>query len=143
MCIRDRNIPVTLNKVDLFFFPESGNLANDISTKIAFKALNEFGQPVDIKGEIIDENQQKISEFEAYKFGMGKFDFTPKNSKKYFVKILQPDILKVYELPSAKENSVILNAVSYTHLDVYKRQLQNLEIITRLRSLNIVQKLPK
>lgn len=138
-----RNIPVTLNKVDLFFFPESGNLANDISTKIAFKALNEFGQPVDIKGEIIDENQQKISEFEAYKFGMGKFDFTPKNSKKYFVKILQPDILKVYELPSAKENSVILNAEKINGNVIFKiqsKEIQQLKLVGNFRNKEIFSK---
>ena len=138
-----RNVPVTLNKVDLFFFPESGSLVNNISTKIAFKALNEFGQPVDIKAEILDENQQKIAEFEAYKFGMGKFDFTPKNGKKYLVKILQPNISKLYELPSAKDNSVVLNAEKIKGkiiLKIQSNEIQNLKLVGSFRNKEIFSK---
>ena len=138
-----RNVPVTLNKVDLFFFPESGSLANDISTKIAFKALNEFGQPVDIKGEILDENQQKISEFEAYKFGMGKFDFTPRNGKKYFVKIFQPNISKLFELPSAKDNSVVLNVGKINGkiiLKIQSNEIQNLKLVGNFRNKEVFSK---
>ena len=138
-----RNVPVTLNKVDLFFFPEGGSLANNISTKIAFKALNEFGQPVDVKGELLDENQQKISEFEAYKFGMGKFDFTPRNGKKYFVKILQPNISKLFELPSAKDNSVVLNAEKIDGkiiLKIQSNEIQNLKLVGNFRNKEVFSK---
>jgi TonB-dependent SusC/RagA subfamily outer membrane receptor len=138
-----RNVPVTLNKVDLFFFPEGGSLANNISTKIAFKALNEFGQPVDVKGELLDENQQKISEFEAYKFGMGKFDFTPRNGKKYFVKIFQPNISKLFELPSAKDNSVVLNAEKIDGkiiLKIQSNENKALKLVGNFRNKEVFRK---
>ena len=138
-----RNVPVTLNIVDLFFFPEGGSLANNISTKIAFKALNEFGQPVDVKGELLDENQQKISEFEAYKFGMGKFDFTPRNGKKYFVKIFQPNISKLFELPSANDNSVVLNAEKIDGkiiLKIQSNEIQNLKLVGNFRNKEVFSK---
>lgn len=138
-----RNVPVALNNVDLFFFPEGGSLVNDISTKIAFKAMNEFGQPIDIKGEVVDENQQKLSEFEAYKFGMGKFDFTPKKGKKYFVKILHPNISRLYELPIAKGNSVVLNAIKLNDrfiLKIRSTQNQKLTLVGNFRNKEVYSK---
>ena len=120
-----RNVPVTLNKIDILFFPEGGSLANGKQSNVAYKALNEFQQPVDIKAEIVDENGKKISETESVKFGMGKFSFLPIKNQKFFLKIASHNISKLYEIPNAKVNGININA-----------EKKNGKIILKIKSEN-------
>ncbi len=84
-----RSVPVTLNNIDLQFFPESGNAIIGIENQIAFKAINEFGKPADISGEILDTKGQVITKFQSYHDGMGSFLLTPK-TENYYARITQP-----------------------------------------------------
>ncbi|MDP4262393.1 MAG: TonB-dependent receptor plug domain-containing protein [Bacteroidota bacterium] len=105
-----RSIPIVLNKIDLQFMPEGGTLVNGIATNIAFKALNENGKPADIKGEIWDNEDNKIMSFESYHFGMGKFSFTPQKGKTYIAKITSPaSIQEKFKLPVASNNGIVMN----------------------------------
>jgi len=47
-----RSIPIVLNQLDVQFMPEGGTFVEDITTHVAFKALNENGKAADIKGEV-------------------------------------------------------------------------------------------
>jgi len=80
-----RSIPIVLNKISLQFFPEGGELIENVQSKVAFEALNEFGKGSDISGKIIDENNVEIAVFESFHLGMGAFEFTPKANKTYKV----------------------------------------------------------
>ncbi len=73
-----RSIPITLNKIDLQFLPEGGSFIEGLGANIAFKAIDEFGKPVDVKGVITNQNDQVVTSFESYKFGMGSFLFAPR-----------------------------------------------------------------
>lgn len=120
-----RSIPVTLNYVEVLFFPESGSLVNGKVNNIAFKALNEFQQPVDIKAEIVNEKGKKISETESVKFGMGKFSFLPVFNQKFFLKLTSHQITKLYEIPNGTENGVTLNIEKRDGKIVLKIQSKN------------------
>lgn len=120
-----RSIPVTLNFVEILFFPEGGSLVNGKESNIAFKALNEFQQPVDIKAEIVDEKGRKTSETESVKFGMGKFSFMPISNQKFFLKLTSHQISKLYEIPSGTENGVTLNADKKNGKIILKIQSNN------------------
>jgi TonB-dependent SusC/RagA subfamily outer membrane receptor len=105
-----RSIPIVLNNIDLQFMPEGGSLVSDITANVAFKALNEFGKPVDIKGEIISSSGKKVTDFDSYKFGMGKFSFTPELQETYYAKITTPgSILKTYPLPVVQSNGMVMH----------------------------------
>ena len=105
-----RSIPIVLNKVDLQFMPEGGTLVEGITTNIAFKALNENGKAADIKGEIRDSKGNRITSFESYHFGMGKFLFAPQPGQTYKAVITSPaNINQQYDLPFASANGVIMN----------------------------------
>ena len=52
-----RSVPIVLNTMDLQFFPEGGDLVEGIETKLAFKALNEYGKPADVEGIILNQNK--------------------------------------------------------------------------------------
>lgn len=120
-----RSIPVTLNQVEILFFPEGGSLVNGKNSNVAFKALNEFQQPVDIKAEIVDERGKTISTSESVKFGMGKFSFLPIQNQKFFLKLTSHKISKLYEIPSGTENGVSLNIEKLNDKIVLKIKSKN------------------
>ncbi|MBW8683386.1 TonB-dependent receptor plug domain-containing protein [Chitinophaga rhizophila] len=105
-----RSIPITLNKIDLQFMPEGGTLVNGLPTNIAFKALNEFGKPVDVKGQILDQRNNVITTFNSYHDGMGQFNLTPEAGKLYKAKLSLPTgITQAYDLPTAAAQGVVMN----------------------------------
>lgn len=107
-----RSIPIVLGKIDLQFMPEGGSLVAGISTHIAFKALNENGKAADIKGEILDDQGRKVTTFESYHFGMGRFAFTPESGVTYKAVITSPaNIKQQFTLPAAKASGIVMNVV--------------------------------
>lgn len=74
---------------DVQFFPEGGNLVSGVESKVAFKAVNQNGKGVDLKGAIVDQRNDTIVKFQSLKFGMGSFLLTPTadNTYKAVIKI--------------------------------------------------------
>ncbi|MGB0984186.1 MAG: carboxypeptidase-like regulatory domain-containing protein, partial [Saprospiraceae bacterium] len=102
-----RSIPIVLNNIDLQFLPESGHLVSDVSNNIAFKALNEFGEPADVSGIIYDKKGKEVQRFSSYHQGMGVVAFSPKKNEQYTAKITKPaNIKQVYQLPVATTNEL-------------------------------------
>ncbi len=65
------------------FFPEGGDLVNDISSRIAFKAADNQGTPIAIKGDIVDGKGKKITSFSSIHDGMGYCTLQPVAQEKY------------------------------------------------------------
>lgn len=64
------------------FFPEGGNMVRELPGNIAFKATDQYGQPFNFIGYLL-EADDTVLQFSPYKAGMGNFIFTPKSGKKY------------------------------------------------------------
>ncbi|WP_158617943.1 TonB-dependent receptor plug domain-containing protein [Chitinophaga lutea] len=104
-----RSIPITLNKVGLGLMPEGGALVAGLPANVAFRALNEFGKPVDIKGELRDGHGNVVTTLESFHGGMGKFAFTPQAGNRYEVVLNSPaGITQRYELPKAAPKGLSL-----------------------------------
>jgi Tfp pilus assembly protein PilZ len=99
-------------KYDVQFFPEGGNLVNNIQSKIAFKAINSNGFGVQLKGKIINQDNQTIQVFEANKYGIGSFLFNPQigNAYKAIVYTNNNDS-SVYALPKIFETGFVMQAI--------------------------------
>jgi alpha-2-macroglobulin-like protein len=107
-----RSIPINLNFVDLQFLPESGHYINNESCNIYFIAKNEFGLPLDISGNIIDQNGNTITTFNSLHDGMGLFSIQAKNNEAYFAKITSPfESVVPISLPKAEENVFVINGI--------------------------------
>jgi TonB-dependent SusC/RagA subfamily outer membrane receptor len=105
-----RSIPIVLNKIDLQLLPEGGSLVAGLTSNIAFRAINEHGKPVDVKGEVWDDAGNKLSSFESFHGGMGQFPFTPHTGKKYTVKITSPlHITQSYSFPAFTAEGMVMN----------------------------------
>jgi hypothetical protein len=74
--------PVILKtKVDVF--PEGGFLINGLKMRVAFKAVNQFGAPVSIKGTLINDKNKVLDTLKVAHDGMGSFFITPKVGESY------------------------------------------------------------
>lgn len=110
-----KTIPIkTLsNKVDVQFFPESGNLINGIFEKVAFKAVGADGLGVDVKGYIADDQNNQISALGESHFGMGTVNFEPESGKTYKAHITYADGSEgIFDLPKAVDNGYVLSVNS-------------------------------
>jgi hypothetical protein len=93
-------IPARNLKVDLQFFPESGNLLKGKENRVAFKATDQFGSPFDFRGQLMDANGQAIKEIGTYYRGMGSFRVDLNKHPNPKVKITRPvELSSPYELP--------------------------------------------
>jgi hypothetical protein len=108
------------NKVDVQFFPESGNLINGVFEKVAFKAVGADGLGVDIKGFIADDQNNQISALGESHFGMGTVNFEPESGKTYKAHITYPDGSEyIFDLPKAVDNGYVLSINSMRDDKVY------------------------
>ena len=67
----------------LQFFPEGGDLVTGLGSRVAFKATDDQGFPIRIKGDIVNNKNQKIISFSDKHDGMGYFLLTPVAGEKY------------------------------------------------------------
>lgn len=74
-------------QVRLQFFPEGGNLVPGTVNVLAFKATDQFGDPVSIGGKLMDEQGNELAELVTQHDGMGKFGFMPAPGKSYHAKV--------------------------------------------------------
>lgn len=99
-----RSVPIALYDIDLQFLPESGQAIIGTANTIAFKAVNQFGKPADVSGEIVDETGNLITTFSSYHDGMGAFVMTPTASK-YYARLSEPyKATELQPLPEMLQN---------------------------------------
>ena len=98
----------------LHFFPEGGDMVAGLESRVAFKATDEEGLPVKIKGYVVDSKGQKLVSFSDAHDGMGYFLFTPVTGEKY--KAIWKNNKGGTEetvMPPAKEKGILLS-LNYT-----------------------------
>ncbi|PWJ42690.1 TonB family protein [Sediminitomix flava] len=97
------------NEIDLQFLPEGGHWAEGIRTRMGFKAIDTKGEPVYVKGEIVNEEGQHICDFESFHDGMGAFEIKPAQEP-YFALITEPKLeIDRIALPEVEQKAFILN----------------------------------
>lgn len=84
----DFKTTLTKNKPNytISFFPEGGDLIAGVNSKVAFKAHDQWGRPVKVKGQVIGNQGKAEGKFEATHDGMGFFMLTPTAGTKYTAK---------------------------------------------------------
>ncbi len=91
------------------FFPEGGNLVEGITSKLAFKAVDDYGEPATCSGIIMDSHNKHIADFHSFKFGMGSFNFTPQTSENYKAVIKFADTTFEVKLPVAYTKGYVIH----------------------------------
>ena len=97
---KKREKPQKGKKVNLKFYPEGGNLIENIPSRVAFEITDAFGNPLEATGKIINQDKEEIAGFAVTHDGRGFFNYTPNmdkrkavvdyNGKKYQFDMPQP-----------------------------------------------------
>lgn len=94
--------------IDIAFLPEGGTLVLNAINYIAFKAIDETGKGIDVKGKVVDEAGNEVVSFKSVYKGMGKFIMMPQEGRSYFVQVDDfPEFN--YRFESAKPDGISLN----------------------------------
>ncbi len=92
----------------LQFFPEGGDLVAGIKNKIAFKANDQWGRPIAIKG-VVQKNGTAVDSLKALHDGMGFFFLIPQEGAKYTAKWKDlKNTEHITELPASKATGISL-----------------------------------
>lgn len=95
-------------QISLQFFPESGHLIDRIKTQVAFKAIDERGNPVNVEGVIKTDSSGVIANFKSFHDGIGKVSFTPHISEPLFAELnINGKTLK-YPLPKIESSGLYM-----------------------------------
>lgn len=98
-------VPSISQDYDIQILPEGGNLLKDITSRVAFKAVDSNGLGEDVTLAVINEKGDTILTSKSTHKGMGLFSFTPTDTSKYTVHCLNSDnILKKIDLSAMIEN---------------------------------------
>ena len=99
-----------INKVDLQFFPEGGNLVSGVSAKLGFKAIDKNGLGINVKGIILDNENREVGQFASSHLGMGYFIFKPEDEKTYHAKADFADGSRdIFDLPKPEASGITLS----------------------------------
>lgn len=123
-------------------YPEGGNLVENLPNTVAFKAVDHHGKPLPVKGYVLEDGK-KIRSFEASHYGMGKFLFKPKSGHAYTVKLTNPKLDSVFQLPEILPKGIKLQVdrsnKRYVHFSISKtKDVSTKKVYIRAQSRGIV-----
>ncbi len=75
--------PVVVPKTKLELFPEGGFLVQGLTSRLAFKATNQFGSPVYIKAFLVNSKNKTLDTLQVQHDGMGSLLFNPQAGETY------------------------------------------------------------
>jgi hypothetical protein len=94
---------------EIAFFPEGGDVITGVVNKIAFKANDQFGRPIKIKGIIQNGKKELVDSLRIIHDGMGFFFLNPKPNESFSAKWKdEKGVEHVTQLPDTKTSGVAL-----------------------------------
>ncbi|MDW3649728.1 MAG: hypothetical protein R8P61_21840 [Bacteroidia bacterium] len=93
---------------DLAFYPEGGNLVDDLLTKVAFKVQNDLGENIYAEGILKDNKGEVYSLIKTLHEGIGVFEVRPEQGKKYALEVKVGDQVKNFPLSQSLEKGMSL-----------------------------------
>jgi len=65
------------------FFPEGGNLVEELPVKMAFRVTDQYGRGVECTGVVTEDEQDTLARANPLHFGIGSFTYTPRAGHHY------------------------------------------------------------
>jgi hypothetical protein len=120
------------------FFPEGGDIVMGLVNKIAFKAEDQWGRPVRVKGVVAANQSKIIDSIKSIHDGMGYFYLIPQPGITYNVRWKDEKGVEYSNaLPAIKPAGVSMQ-ITLAGTNRYLNLLYTPEIVTAMDSLHIV-----
>ncbi len=106
-----KTLPIVLQRVDLAFYPEGGELVAGVPCGVYFEAKTPRQEPADVAGRIIDDQGREVATFATVHEGRGRTTFTPIAGRTYRAELAKPaGIEEPVALPAVKEDGIGVHA---------------------------------
>lgn len=73
------------------YYPEGGHLIENIPAQLGFVAENEFGETIEVKGRLLDQNGRQLANIKSDYLGFGSIFLMPKNETDYKTVIMSEE----------------------------------------------------
>jgi hypothetical protein len=101
-------IPIRTSGLHCDFYPEGGALAASIENRVFFTVRDAKGQPLAIRGSIVDPKGASVAQVETARNGLGVFGIVPDAAETYRLKITEPaGVSELLLLPPASADQKI------------------------------------
>jgi hypothetical protein len=141
------------NKIDITFFPEGGSLVNNVTSKIAFKAVNALGKGCDVAVKLYTPSGEQIAIFKSIHNGMGYFNIQPGTGHSYYTVVQGGDSTETRaSLPASFPTGVAIHTaitedkkliVTVSTNEATLPMLKDVDLSVNLSSRNLINKLSK
>lgn len=105
--------PQLTSKPEIDFYPEGGDLINDLNCKVVIKVKDENNRNISIQGVIKNSDNIEICTFKTQDFGLGFITIQPELNKTYYASIYINNQEIKYPLPKALPNGHRLSVVNH------------------------------
>ena len=96
----------------LNFYPEGGHLIEGVNNRVAIKLKNKGFEDSDISGLVYDNDGNKVSKFNIFKYGLGLVTLNPEMGKTYYASININGNEEHYPFPKIQPKGFVINAVN-------------------------------
>ena len=103
--------PLKKVEYDLQFFPEGGNLVEGLSSKVAYRIIDQQGKGVECTGVVVNQKNDTVAIIQPRRFGIGHFIFTPLTGNSYKAIIYANDSIITKNLPELYNKGYVMNMV--------------------------------
>lgn len=111
-------VPMKDDVLHLNFYPESGDMIERLTSKVAFEATDDLGEAIAIEG-VLQEDGIDIISVNSFHKGRGYFSLTPKNAV-YNFKVTKPEgVDSLYSLPTVLSNGYNLTYLKQNDNSIY------------------------
>lgn len=117
----------------LGIYPESGDLVEGISSKVAIQCRLPDGPSIAVKGRLVNESDELITELKTYETGYGFFEFQPHPAKNYKIFLNWQGVQFSYDLPTVKSSGFVINCNQRNNSIVVKVNGSQSENLDRVR----------
>ena len=102
-----------LAEADIQFFPEGGELIENVRSKVGFKAIGEKGHGISVTGEVVDNTGKTVTSISSQHLGMGIFGHMPEPGQSYKANLVFSNgIKKTVPIPVAKAAGISISAIN-------------------------------
>lgn len=106
------HIPLASENIDVSLFPEGGKLVPGIPQRVVFEAKDQFGYPVDVSGDIVNDQGEILAKTTSIQKGMGAFNtIIPDHSGCKFRITNDPGKGQVIALPAADTSRICISVI--------------------------------
>ena len=106
---------------DIQFFPEGGNLVQNINTKVGFRITDSYGHGMNVKGILTDSKGDTVQRFSPGNLGLGNFGFIPAMNMVYTAHMMMHGKEITKTLPRVYSSGYILNLTRITNDEISVR----------------------